>query len=107
MRLKRNNYLRSRTMGPSVLIRSDSSSGGRSAQSELDRRAIRMVRHPLTTGSWLEHQLGNTPTPLTSLVGKSGWVRSPLRRIRSVDSQFTQPTGKQPSHTADLAVISG
>lgn len=87
-------------------VRSDSPSGGRSAQSELDRRAIRMVGHLVTTGIWLEHQLRHTPTPWTGLVGRSGWVRSPLRRLRSVDSQFTQPTEKQPSHTADLAAIS-
>ena len=68
-------------------IRSDSPSGGRSAQSELDRRAIRMVGHLLTTGIWLEHQLRNTPTPWTGLVGRSGWVRSPLRPLRSVDSR--------------------
>lgn len=87
-------------------VRNDRPPGGRSAQSELDRRAIRMVGHLLTTGIWLEHQLRNTPTPWTGLVGRSGWVRPPLRRLRSVDSQFTQPTGKQPSHTPDLAVIS-
>jgi hypothetical protein len=88
-------------------VRSNTPSGGRSAQSELDRRAIRMVGHLLvTTGIWLEHQLRNTPTPWTGLVGRSGWVRSPLRRLRSVDSPLTQPAGERQSHTADLAVLS-
>jgi hypothetical protein len=89
-----------------VPVRSNSPSGGRSAQSELDRRAISMVGHLVTTGIWLEHQLRNTPTPWTGLVGRSGWVRSPLRPFRSADSQFTQPTGKQPLHTDELAAIS-
>jgi hypothetical protein len=89
-----------------VPVRNDSPSGGRSAQSELDRRAIRMVGHLLTTGLWLEHQLTHAPTTRTGLAGSSDWVRSPLRRLRSVDLQFSQPTGKQPSHTADLPVVS-
>jgi len=54
----------------------------------------------------LEHQLRNTPTARTGLAGMSGWVRSPLRRLRSVALQFIQLTWKQPSPTADLAVIS-
>jgi hypothetical protein len=66
-----------------VPVRSDSPSVCRSAQSERDRRAISVVGHLLTTGIWLEHQLRNTPTPRTGLVGTSGWVRSPLRRLRS------------------------
>jgi hypothetical protein len=89
-----------------VPVRSDSSPVCPSAQSEFDRRAISVVGHLLTTGIWLEHQLRNTPTPRNGLVGRSGWVRSPLRRLRSVDVQFTQPSRKQPSRTADLAVIS-
>ena len=76
------------------------------AQSARDRRAISMVSHLLTTGIWLEHQLRNTPTPRTGLVGRSGWVRSPLRRLRSVDVQFTQPTRTRPPRDADSAVIS-
>lgn len=87
-------------------VRNDSPSVCRSAQSERDRRAISVVGHLLTTGIWLEHQLRNTPTPRTGLVGTSGWVRSPLRRLRSVALQPTQLTRKQPSRSADLAVIS-
>jgi hypothetical protein len=86
--------------------RNDIPSGSRSAQSELDRRAIRVVGHLLTTGIWIEHQLRNTRTPRIGLVGRSGWVRSSLGPIRSVDSELAQPTGKQPSQTADSAVIS-
>jgi hypothetical protein len=87
-----------------VLVRNDSPSVSRSAQSELDRRAIRVVGHLLTTGIWLEHQL-RTPTPPTGLVWGSGWVRSPLRWLSSGDVQFTQPTWKQPSRTAAIAVL--
>jgi hypothetical protein len=87
-----------------VPVRSDSPSVSRSAQSELDRRAMRVVGHLLTTGIWLEHKL-RTPTPRTGLVGVSGWVRSPLRWLRSGDVQFTQTTWKQPSHTAAIAVL--
>jgi hypothetical protein len=60
----------------------------------------------LKTGVWLEHQLRNTSTPWTGLVGRSGCVGSPLHRLRSVDMQFTQPPCTQPSSTADLADIS-
>ena len=87
-------------------VRSDSPSVCRSTQSELDRRAIRVAGHLLTTGIWLEHQLTDTSTHRTCLIGRSGWVRSPLHRLRSVDVQFTQPTRTQPSGTADLADIS-
>jgi hypothetical protein len=89
-----------------VPVRIDSPSGVRSTYSELDRRAIRVVGHLLTTGIWLEHQLKNTSTHRTGLVGRSGWVRSPLHRLRSLDVQFTQPTETQPSGIADLADIS-
>jgi hypothetical protein len=86
--------------------RSDSPPVCRSTQSEIDRRAIIVVGHLLTAGIWLEHQLRNTATSRTGFVGRSDWVRSPLRRLRSVDVQFTQPTGKQPSPIADVALIS-
>jgi hypothetical protein len=89
-----------------VAVHTDSPSVGRSAQSELDRRAIRVVGHLLSTGIWLEHQIRNTPTPWTGVVGRSGWVRSPQRRPRSVDLNSTQTTREQPSRTTDLAVVS-
>jgi hypothetical protein len=88
-----------------VSVRSDSPSVSPSAQSELDRRAINVVSHLLTTGIWLEHQLRSIPTLGTGLVGRPR-VRSPLRRLGFVDVQFTKPTSKQPSPTADLALIS-
>ena len=84
-------------------VRSDSPSGSRSAQSELDPRAINVVGHLLTTAIWLEHQLRNTPTPRRGLVGISR-VRSPLRRLRSVDLQPISPLRQQPSLTANLAL---
>lgn len=77
-------------------VRSASPSACLSAQSERDRRAISMVGHLLTTGIWLEHQLRNTAIPRTGLVGRSGSVRSPLRRLRSVALEFTQLTRAQP-----------
>jgi hypothetical protein len=86
--------------------RSDGPPGCRSTQSERDGRAISLFGHLLTTGIWLEHQLRNTPTPRSGFVGRSDWVRLPLRRLRSVDVRFTQPTGKQPSPIADVALIS-
>jgi hypothetical protein len=89
-----------------VPVRSDSPPVGPSAQSARDRRAISVVGHLLTTGIWLEHRLRNTPTPRTGLDGRSGWVRSPLGRLRSVEVQFSQPTRTQPSGTADVADIS-
>jgi hypothetical protein len=89
-----------------VPVRSDIPTVGPSAQSTRDRRAINVVGHLLTTGIWLEHRLRSTPTPRTGLVGRSGWVRSPAGRFRSVDAQFTHPTRTQPSGTADVAVIS-
>jgi hypothetical protein len=61
---------------------------------------------PVRSESPLEHQLKNTPTARTGSVGMSSWVRSPLRRLRSVALQLTQPTRKQPSPTADLVVVS-
>jgi hypothetical protein len=76
-----------------VAVHTDSPSVGRSTPSELDRRAIHVVGHLLMTGIWLERQLRNTPTPWTDVVGRSGSVRSPQRRPRSVDLQFTQPPG--------------
>jgi hypothetical protein len=88
-----------------VPVRNESPPECRSTQSELDRRAISVFGHLLTTGIWLEHQLRNIPTPRTDLVGRSGWVRSPLRRPRSVDVQFTLPSGK-PSPIADVALVS-
>jgi hypothetical protein len=97
-----------------VPVRSDRPSESRSAQSELDRHAINVVGHLLTTGIWLEHQLRNIRTPGTGLVGRSR-VRSPLRGLRSIELQPTQPTQpteptkptrQQPSLTADLALIS-
>lgn len=87
-------------------VRSDNSSVCTSAQSERDRRAISVIGHLLTTGIWLEHQLRNTPTPWISSVGRSGWVRSPLRRLHSVDVRPTQSTRRQPSRPADVAVVS-
>lgn len=87
-------------------VRSDRPSVCRSAQSKLDPRAIRVVGHLPTTGIWLEHQLRNTPTPRTRSVDRSGWVRSPLRRLLSVEVRFTQPITKPPSPTADVARIS-
>jgi hypothetical protein len=90
-----------------VPVRSDSRPVCRSTQSELDRRAIRVVGHMLTTGIWLEHKLRNTATPRTRLVGRSGWVRPPVRRPRSVGVQVTQPTGNQQSPIADVTLISG
>jgi hypothetical protein len=83
-----------------VPVRNDSRPVCRSTQSALDRRAISMVGHLLTTGIWLEHHLRNAVTPPTSR------VRSTLRRLGSIDWEFTKPTRKQPSPTADLAVIS-
>jgi hypothetical protein len=90
-----------------VPVRSDSRPVCRSTQSELDRRAIRVVGHMLTTGIWLEHKLRNTATPRTRLVGRSGWVRPAVRRPRSVGVQVTQPTGNQQSPIADVTLISG
>jgi hypothetical protein len=89
-----------------VAVRTDSPSMRRSVRSDLDRRAIRVVGSLLATGVWLELQLRNTLTPRTGLVGRSGWVRSPQRRTRSVDLQVPQPTRKQPSRTADFALVS-
>jgi hypothetical protein len=89
-----------------VPVRSDSPSVRPSAQSARDRRAISVVGHLLMTGIWLEHQLRITPTQRSGLVGRSAWVRSPLRRLRSVALQPTQLTTKRPSRPADLAVIS-
>ena len=63
-----------------MAVHTDSPSVGRSTQSELDRRAIHVVGHLLMTGIWLEHQVKDTPTPWTGVVGRSGWVRSPQRR---------------------------
>jgi hypothetical protein len=71
-----------------VPARSDSPPVRRSAQSELDRRAISMASHLLTTGIWLERQLRNTPTPRAGLVRRSGRVGSPLHQLRFVDLQF-------------------
>ena len=61
---------------------------------------------PVRSDSPLEHQLKDTPIARTGLVGMSGSVRSPLRRLRSVALQLTQLTRKQPSPTADLVVVS-
>lgn len=91
---------------PSVTVRNESPPECRSTQSELDRRAISVVGHLLTTAIMLEHQLRTIATPRTGLVGRSGWVRSPLRRPRSFDVQFTLPTGKQPSPIAEVALAS-
>jgi hypothetical protein len=88
-----------------VHVRNDSRPVYRSTQSELDRRAISMVGHLLTTGIWLEHQLRNAVTPPTRSVGRSR-VRSTPPRLGSIDWEFTKPTRKQPSPTPDLAVIS-
>jgi hypothetical protein len=88
-----------------VPVRSESPSVRRSAQSERDRRAINLVGHLLTTGIWLEHQLRATATPRVGVAERSGWVRSPLRRLRSVDLPSTQSTGTQPSPIADVALI--
>jgi hypothetical protein len=89
-----------------VAVRTHSTSVGGSAQSELDRRAIRVVGRPLVTGVWLERRLRDTPAPWTGVVARSGWVRSPQSQSPSVDLPFTQPTRKQPSPTEDLAVVS-
>jgi hypothetical protein len=86
-------------------VRSDSPSESRSAQSEIDQHAINVVGHLLTTAIWLEHQLRNIPASRRGLVGRSR-VRSPLRRLPSVELQPTQPARQQPSLTADLALIS-
>jgi hypothetical protein len=88
-----------------VPVRSDRPSVRPSARSERDRRAINVVGHLLMTGIWLEHQL-RIPTPRTGLVERSGRVRSALRRLRSVALGPTQPTSKQPAHTADVAAFS-
>jgi hypothetical protein len=88
-----------------VPVHSDSPPVGPSTQSARDRRAISVVGHLLTTGIWLERQLRNTATPRTGLIGRSGLVRSPVHRLRSVDVQFTQPSRTQPSGTADVADI--
>jgi hypothetical protein len=67
-------------------VRSDGPSGDRSAQSELDRRAVRMVGHLLTTGIWLEHQ----PKKHSDTLDRLGWevglgtfttAPAPLRRF--------------------------
>jgi hypothetical protein len=89
-----------------VPVLSDSRPVGLSAQSTRDSHAIKLFAHLLTTGIWLEHRLRNTVILRTGWVGRSGWVRSPLGRLRSVDAQFTQPTMTQPSGTADVADIS-
>jgi hypothetical protein len=88
-----------------VPARSASPSESRSAQSKLDRRAISVVGHLLTTGIWLEHQLRNIPTPRTGPVGGSR-VRSPLRRSASVDLELSQPASGHASPTGDLALTS-
>jgi hypothetical protein len=88
-----------------VPVRSASPSESRSAQSELDRRAISVVGHLLTTGIWLEHQLRNIPTRRTSPVGGSR-VRSPLHRSGSVDLGLSQPARRRVSPTGDLALTS-
>lgn len=89
-----------------MAVHTDSPSIGRSTQSEIDHRVTRVVGHLLTTGIWLEHQLRNTPTPWTAVVGKSSWVRTPQGGLHSVDLQFTRPARKQPSRTAELSVFS-
>jgi hypothetical protein len=89
-----------------VPIRSDTPPACPSAHSERDRRAMSLADNQPKTGIWLEHQLRNTPTARTGLVGMSGRGRSPLRRLRSVGLQFTQLSWKQPSSTAELAVVS-
>jgi hypothetical protein len=89
-----------------VPVRSESPSVRRSAQLERDRRAINLVGHLLTTGIWLEHQLRATVTPGGGVVEMSDWVRSPLRRLSSVDVPFAPPSGKQPSPIADVELIS-
>jgi hypothetical protein len=83
-----------------VPVRSDSPPVCPSAQSGRDHRAVSLFDHLLTTGIW--HRLKNTP----GLVGRSGWARSPLRRLRSIDVEFTQLAEKQSSRTAALAVFS-
>jgi hypothetical protein len=87
-------------------VGSDSTSVCCSKQSELDRRAMRLVGHALTTGIWLEHQTKDTSPHRTGLVGRSGWIRSLLHRLRSVGVQFTQPTRTQPAGTAESTDIS-
>jgi hypothetical protein len=106
VRLRRSNCLRSRTKEPSAAVRTDGPSVGRSAQSELDRRAIHVVGHLLMTGVWLERRLRNAPAPWTGVVGRSGWVPSPQRRPRSLHLPSTQPAREQPSRTADFTVVS-
>ena len=85
-------------------VRNDSPSVSRSAQSELDRHAIRVVGHLLTTGIGLEHQLRALTAPI-ALVWASVRVCSPLRWLRSGGVQFAQPIWKQPSGTAAIAVL--
>jgi hypothetical protein len=105
MRLRRDDHQCSRTKEPSVPVGSDSPSVCCSMQSELDRRAMGMASHALMTGIWLEHQPKDTSPHLTGLVGRSGWIRSLLHRLRSVGVHVTQPTRTQPSGTADSTDI--
>jgi hypothetical protein len=46
----------------------------------------------LKTGVWPEHELRNTSTPWTGLVGRSGCVGSPLHRLsaRSMCNSLSQ-----------------
>jgi hypothetical protein len=88
-----------------VPVRSKIPSEPLSAQSGLDRRAIDVARHLLTTGIWLEHQPRSIPTPRTGFVGRSR-VRSPLRRVGSVDVESSQSARRQVSPPAVLALTS-
>ena len=53
--------------------RNNNPTAPRSAQSEIDRRAIGLAGHLLFTGIWLERQVGNAPKLLASLVERPDW----------------------------------
>jgi hypothetical protein len=84
---------------PSVPVRSDTRPVYRSTRSELDRRAINVVGHLLTTGLWMEHQVRNTSKSRIGFIRRTDWVRLPSRRLRSADVQFTE---EQPSPIDDV-----
>lgn len=77
-----------------------------STRTDFDRRALGVVTQVLTTGIWLEHRLRVNRTPQATVAQCFGWVHSPFSQLRSVASPLAQPTRKQASRPAQLAVVS-